>query len=80
MSISLAPGKTWLYTNRAHALMLLGRIGEARALYLQYSGRPKVEGEKTWETMVVEDFAQLRNAGIRNRLMDEIETKFSARG
>jgi tetratricopeptide (TPR) repeat protein len=80
LSISLAPGKTWLYTNRAHALMLLGRIEEARALYLQYSGRPKVEGEKTWETLVVEDFAQLRNAGIRNRLMDEIETKFSARG
>src|SRR5262249_23068772 len=35
-AISLAPDKVWLYTNRAHALMFLDRIDEARALYLKY--------------------------------------------
>jgi hypothetical protein len=35
-TISLAPGMIWLYSNRAHALMFLGRSDEARALYLQY--------------------------------------------
>ena len=37
-AISLAPEKIWLYTNRAHALMFLDRVDEARALYLKYRG------------------------------------------
>src|SRR5262249_44108869 len=42
-AISLAPAKTWLYTNRAHALMLLGHVEEARALYLRHRGTKKVQ-------------------------------------
>ena len=79
-AISLTPSKLWLYTNRAHALMLLGRTDEARALYLQYSSRPKVEGEKSWQELILEDFVKMRSAGISHPLMDEIEAKFGARG
>jgi WD40 repeat protein/tetratricopeptide (TPR) repeat protein len=45
-AIKLAPDQTWLYTNRAHALMLLGRTEEARAVYLAHRGKPKVQGDK----------------------------------
>ena len=37
-AIALAPDQIWLYTNKAHALMFLGRTDEARELYLKYRG------------------------------------------
>jgi tetratricopeptide (TPR) repeat protein len=80
LAISLAPEKIWLYANRAHALLFLGRVEEARALYLQYRGEKKVEGEKSWEAVVLEDFAELRRGGLTHPLMDEIEMLFAARG
>jgi eukaryotic-like serine/threonine-protein kinase len=79
-AISLAPDAIWLYTNRAHALMFLGRTGDARALYLKYRGRKDVQKGKSWEAVILEDFADLRKTGLINPLMDEIEATFTARG
>src|SRR5262245_59224293 len=79
-TIALAPATTWLYANRAHALMLLGRVAEARALYLRFRGTTKVIGDKSWEICVLDDFAELRQAGLTPSLMDEIETLFASRG
>ena len=60
--------------------MLLGRVDEARALYLQYRGTKNVLDQKSWETIVLEDFGELRKAGLINPLMDEIEKQFAAAG
>ena len=60
--------------------MFLDRVVEARALYLQYRGTKKVQDEKSWETVILEDFAELRKAGLTHPLMDEIEITFTARG
>jgi hypothetical protein len=79
-SRQIAPEKIWLYTNRAHALMFLDRIDEARALYLQYRETKNVEKEKSWETVVLEDFAELRKTGLTSPLMDEMEKTFTAGG
>src|SRR5262249_61177173 len=79
-AIALAPATIWIYANRAHALMLLGRVAEARALYLSFRGTTKVIDDKSWETIVLDDFAELRQAGITHSLMDEIETLFASRG
>ena len=69
--------RIFIYGNRAHALMLLGQADEARAIYLQYRGKTNVVGEKSWETAVLDDFAELRKAGLNHPLMDEIEGLFS---
>ena len=80
-SISLAPDQIWLYTNRAHALMFLGRTDEARALYLKYRGQKDVSSDgKPWEAVVLGDFAEFRNAVLTNPLMDEIEKLFTSAG
>jgi tetratricopeptide (TPR) repeat protein len=76
-AIAHAPDKMWLYINRAHALMLLGRVGEARALYLKYRGRQKVMDDKSWEVAVLEDFAEMSKASLSHPLMDEIKQDFS---
>jgi tetratricopeptide (TPR) repeat protein len=72
-AISIAPRKIWLYANRAHALMLLGRVDEARVLYLRYRGESDVLEGKSWATVLLEDFTELRKSGLTHPLMDEIE-------
>jgi hypothetical protein len=61
-------------TNRAHALMMLGRTADAKAIYLAHKGEP-LNGKK-WEEVIADDFAQLRKAGITSPLMVDIETAF----
>ena len=77
-AISLAPEEIWLCANRAHALMFIGRTDEARALYLKYRRQKDVFEGKSWETVVQEDFAELRKAGLNDPLMDTIEKLFKA--
>ena len=78
LAISFAPEEIWLYANRAHALMFIGRTDEARALYVKYHGRKDVSEGKSWETVVQEDFAELQKAGLTDPLMDTIEKLFRA--
>jgi len=78
-AMAAAPAQLWLSVNRAHALMLLARVDEARALYLQHRGQTLQNG-KTWEGMVLEDFINLRKAGLTHPLMDEIEKRFAGGG
>ncbi len=79
-AIAAAPDMLWLHSNRAHALMFLNRVDEARALYLRYRGTRIIEGEKSWESVILDDFAGLRKAGLRHPLMDEIKKKFTLSG
>jgi tetratricopeptide (TPR) repeat protein len=77
-AISLAPDQIWLYTNRAHALMFLGRIDEARALYLKYRDQKDVQDGKSWQTVILQDFAEMWKAGLTNPLISEIEKQFKS--
>jgi hypothetical protein len=75
-AIAAEPGRVRLYTNRAHALMFLGRVDEARTLYLAHRGEKTIDN-KIWEDDIREDFAALRKAGLTNPLMDEIARTFA---
>jgi predicted Zn-dependent protease len=79
-AISLVPNLIWLYENRAYALMFAGRTDEARQLYLKYRDQKDVANGKSWETTVLEDFAQFRKAALNDPLMDEIEKLFTSAG
>jgi tetratricopeptide (TPR) repeat protein len=77
-AIAAAPSLVWLYTNRAHALMFLGRVDDARALYLAHRGEKTQDDDgDIWEDAISKDFAALRKAGLANPLMDEIERAFA---
>ena len=75
-SIKLIPSNSVPITNQAHALMLLGRTEEAKAIYLTHKGE-SLQG-KTWEKVISEDFAKLREAGITHPMMAEIEERSRA--
>lgn len=79
-SISFAPDLIWVQLSRAHALMFLGRIEEARALYLRYRGEKNVWKQYSWRDLASAQFAELRAAGLARPLMDEIEQRFAEEG
>jgi tetratricopeptide (TPR) repeat protein len=78
-AITLQPDLIFVYGNRAHALMFLDRVDEARTLYLRYRGK-SVTDDQSWEISVLLDFAELREAGLSRPLMDEIESKYRTGG
>jgi len=71
-ALALAPDHVWLATNYAHALLFLGRSESAKAIYLRYKGED-VPNHGRWEAVIGADFAELREHGIVNRQMAEIE-------
>jgi tetratricopeptide (TPR) repeat protein len=74
------PDALWLQVNRAHALLFIGRVDEARALYIRHRGAADVNNGKSWEEVVREDFQELRQAGLVHPLMDELEKLFAPTG
>ena len=71
----LAPDQLWLNTNRAHALMMLGRTDEASALYIAYRNQQiYTNGDTTiWRRAILDDFRELRKAGVSHPLMEKVE-------
>jgi predicted Zn-dependent protease len=68
------PGLIWIATNRAHALMFLGKAAEARQVYLAHKdSQVRQQGNKTWQQGIAEDFAELRKIGREHPQMAEIE-------
>jgi hypothetical protein len=70
---ALLPDGLNIETNRAHALMFLGRAEDCKSLYLAYKGQAYPFGRKLWEHVIVEDFAAFRKAGLTHPMMADIE-------
>jgi tetratricopeptide (TPR) repeat protein len=70
---------TWISAIRAHALMFLGRVDEARVFYLIFQSNRRFV-MTLWETAILQDFVQLRKAGHSHPLMDQIEKRFADQG
>jgi hypothetical protein len=77
LGIQFGPEKIWIRANRAHALMFLNKIPEARDEYFAERNREAImpDGRK-WEDAVVEDFRIYREKGRTHELMTEIENRF----
>jgi CHAT domain-containing protein/tetratricopeptide (TPR) repeat protein len=71
-ALALAPDQNWLAINHAHALLFLGRRDAAMAAYLRHKGEVVPDNGK-WEAVVGADFAALREHGIVDKHMVEIE-------
>jgi tetratricopeptide (TPR) repeat protein/CHAT domain-containing protein len=73
---ALAPLDLSVETNRAHALLFLGRVGEARALYRAYKGKPiSLTGNRLWEDVVADDIELLQKRGLDHRAFGQIEAE-----
>ncbi len=78
-ALALDPDQLWIATNRAHALMFLGRAEAARAAFLEHKGKPIPNNEnKPWEQVILEDFAAFEQGGLTHPQMAEIKALLSA--
>jgi tetratricopeptide (TPR) repeat protein len=64
--LKLDPGFLPTDTNRAHALLFLGRTEEAEKVYKQHLGETETSSGRKWEQVILADFADLENAGVTN--------------
>ena len=71
-AIRMLENSAWPKLRRAHSLIMLDRPDEARAIYRGYRLGKAAPG-RTWQSVVREEFAAMREHGLLNDLMDEIE-------
>lgn len=67
---ALNPDYLPIYTNYAHALLFLGRVDEAKSVYLEHKGKP-LQG-KTWEAVILDDFAIFEKVGLSSPEMVQV--------
>jgi tetratricopeptide (TPR) repeat protein len=72
-ALALDPAALLIETNRAHALLFLGRFDEAKAVYLEDKDKPLGDG-RTFGDAVRDDFALFRKNGIDTPEMKTIES------
>jgi tetratricopeptide (TPR) repeat protein len=66
-AIKLDPKDLVALTNRAHALVFLGRTKEAEAIYLGHRGENVfTNSDEKWEEAILGDFDDLEKAGLAN--------------
>jgi tetratricopeptide (TPR) repeat protein len=64
---AIDPSYLPLDTNRAHALLFLGRTAEAIALYQEHSGKSmKPFLDRTWDQEILNDFDVLESEGLKH--------------
>ncbi|MFN0219467.1 MAG: toll/interleukin-1 receptor domain-containing protein [Hyphomicrobium sp.] len=76
LSLRLDGGSNWLLVNRAHALMYTGDTEGAKRVYLENYGKDVPKFKKSWQDLLITDFADLRKSGRGTPLMDEVEAEF----
>ena len=74
-AIALGPNPLSPLTNKAHALMYLGREAEAIEVYRTNIGKPL--GNRTWEAAIADDFDRLTAHGLRHPTMDKVRPMLS---
>jgi tetratricopeptide (TPR) repeat protein len=70
---------TWIKLIRAHALMFSGQTEGAWEIYRSFSSDRR-QAVTHWETQILRDFANFREAGFSAPLMLEVEARFSEAG
>jgi hypothetical protein len=76
-AIALASDPLMPLTNKAHALMYLGR--EAQAIEVYRTNVGKAMGKSTWEAAITDDFDKLTAHGLRHPTMDKVRAILSPR-
>lgn len=75
VTIRRFPEIGWVRLNRAHALMLLGRSKDAQNEYMS-SIKAGMTAEE-WSKALTNDFAEMREYGLANPIMEKIEKSLS---
>ena len=76
IGLTAHPNSAVLNLDRAHALMFLGTVEEARTVYLRYWSKKISVRSKSCGAFIMESFDAFRRAGLLPPLLDEIQRWF----
>jgi tetratricopeptide (TPR) repeat protein len=80
-ALELNPKLLAASANKAHALLLLGRIDDAKRMYLEHKGRPgPIINGKTWDELIAADFATMRKRGVNSAAIAQMEAALGVGG
>src|SRR5262249_48354494 len=65
---------SWIHLIRVYAVMFLGDVEKARTFFRRFDSNKRLY-QTSWETLILRDFAKLREAGHSHPLMTEIEAR-----
>ncbi|MGB5024862.1 MAG: tetratricopeptide repeat protein [Saprospiraceae bacterium] len=70
-ALALDSNQTWVNTNLAHSLILIGKVEEGKALYDQYKNTKHTDG-RLMRLIFLADIDELEKAGISNPAWKEV--------
>ena len=76
-AMALNPDTLWIETNRAHALLFLGRTKMAIAAYIAHKGETLPDNSK-WDDAILKDFAEFRKRGLDHTHFRRVEEALAA--
>ena len=76
-AMALQPDVLWIETNRAHALLFLGRTKMAIAAYIAHKGETLPDNSK-WDDAILKDFAEFRKRGLGHPHLRRVEEALAA--
>ena len=76
-AMALQPDVLWIETNRAHALLFLGRTKMAIAAYIAHKGETLPDNSK-WDDAILKDFAEFRKRGLDHPHLRRVEEALAA--
>ena len=76
-ALVLNPDTLWIETNRAHALLFLGRTQKAIGAYTEHKGETLPDGSK-WEDAILKDFGEFRKRGLGRAQLKRVEEALAA--
>ena len=76
-AMALQPDVLWIETNRAHALLFLGRTKLAVAAYIAHKGETLPDNSK-WEDTILKDFVEFRKRGLDHTHFRRVEEALAA--
>ena len=76
-AMALQPDVLWIETNRAHALLFLGRTKMAIAAYIAHKGETLPDNSK-WDDTILKDFAEFRKRGLDHPHLRRVEEALAA--
>ena len=71
-ALGLVPELAWIEMNRAHALVFLGRLDDARQIYRAHRGKVIPELAESWEKAVEGDFIELQASRVYHPDFDKV--------
>jgi len=76
-AMALQPDVLWIETNRAHALLFIGRTKLAIAAYIARKGETLPDNSK-WDDAILKDFAEFRKRGLDRSHLRQVEEALAA--